>query len=351
MSNRTVEQPKDSHSGEMNLCSAVLFGLSAFLGAWLIHYLSLRGSVVVLPSLCVLISATAVALLFFRPELGYSLAALSGMMGLYWFVGLELQNFPALNSWIALNLPDTTGTARSLNEAELRLAFGILLVFATIWALTALLPGSWRFWNRSTRGRSWPAFVLSCAVIVLWFLRSVSPYRIPIIADGPPPMLAILHVEKDGIAFHETRISVYRDGQYYFTQDERKLFQYRFPEKGAIGVLSPSLLTEVNGVADLSVVKDSHTGAAVPLRAWTAEGWYFSAWNKRKVSAFTTEYRTNPPKEIVDLFPKLVGGVVAKKTIPDGKDICFGFCYDPFGGLGLANLNDRCLYGNGTRCE
>jgi len=110
-------------------------------------------------------------------------------------------------------------------------------------------------------------------------------------------------------------------------------------------------LCETRELAESALIKDSHTEAATPLRAWRAQGWYFSSGDKHKVSAFTTERRTEPPKELVDLFQKLIGRVQAEERLPDGKDICFGFCYDPVAALGFANLNDRCLYDNGTRCE
>ena len=89
----------------------------------------------------------------------------------------------------------------------------------------------------------------------------------------------------------------------------------------------------------------------MPIRAWRGEGWYLCARSKQKVLAFTTEDQTSAPQEVVDLFQEFLSAMRQEGGLPDGKDICFGFCYDAVAGLGLANLNDRCLYDNGTRCQ
>jgi len=43
---------------------------------------------------------------FLRPRFSYWLGLVSGIVALYWFSRIEFRYFPALNSWIAFNLPD-----------------------------------------------------------------------------------------------------------------------------------------------------------------------------------------------------------------------------------------------------
>jgi hypothetical protein len=71
-----------------------------------------------------------------------------------------------------------------------------------------------------------------------------------------------------------------------------------------------------------------------------------------KVLAFTSEYGTEAPKEVVELFRELESAAPAEKeTTRTVNDICMGFCYDPLAGLGLENMNDRCGGRYGTYCK
>jgi hypothetical protein len=69
------------------------------------------------------------------------------------------------------------------------------------------------------------------------------------------------------------------------------------------------------------------------------------------VLAFTTEYGTKPPPEVVDLFHDLDAVSVGGNKEDTISDMCMGFCYDPLAGLGIVNMNDRCTEQNGTRCR
>jgi len=133
--------------------AAILFLLSAFTDGWLIRRLLLGTS----PGVAtVSLFGLVIALLFCRPRLGCSIAVLSGLVALYWFSRLELGNFPALNSWILFNLPDTVP---SLDEPVLRVTFGAALVGSTVCSLIALLPAKWHFRGE---GRSGAYLAITC---------------------------------------------------------------------------------------------------------------------------------------------------------------------------------------------
>jgi len=55
----------------------------------------------------VLALTVASAGVFFGPRFSYCLGALSGLVILYWFSRSEFYNFPAINTWIAFDLPDS----------------------------------------------------------------------------------------------------------------------------------------------------------------------------------------------------------------------------------------------------
>lgn len=339
-----------SYPGHTKLCSALLLGLDIFFGGWLIHHSSAIASVGPLLDVCLLGLLAALTLLFIKPGVGYALAAVSGMVGLYWFFRLEMGNFPALNSWIGFNLADVPDLLGSLEEMRLRVLFGAALITSTSVSVNALLPVFVRFRDKPVSERIWIPLVFASAVVAFWYLRSVSPYRIPIFANGVRPELAILHIQKAGLQFHETRMSIYRNGEYYYSHNDRRLLQYRFAVEGGSGVLPSKLLTEAENLAG-SLPEEGQSGSPKPLRSWRAEGWYITTRRGRRVSAFTTENRKGAPQEVVELFRRLVAIPPVRKALPAEKDICFGFCYDPLAGLQMADLNDRCGFNNGTGCE
>jgi hypothetical protein len=287
---------------------------------------------------------------FLKPRFSYCLGVVSGLVALRWFSEIEFGYFPALNSWITFNLPD--GNPYFFSDiflAKLKILFAATAVASTACSATRLLPASWALRRFPVRERTWPALALSFLVIASWYGFSVSPYRIPLFVHGVPPELAVLHVEKRGTQFHETVISTFRDGKLYVERNDRRLFQYRFAVCGGSEVLPDGMIARVRMLAQSTQLRDMRTAPAVALRNKNAEGWYVRTG--RSVLAFTSEYGTEPPKEIVDLFRDLESVVPAKRESRAVNDICMGFCYDPLAGLGLENLNDRCAGRNWTRCK
>lgn len=333
------------------IATGVIFLCSAASIAWLL--LSLPSGNHPAPTAAI---ASAVAFvvasegLFLRPRFSYWLGLVSGLTALYWFSRIEFAHFPALNSWIAFNLPG--GNPQFFSDiylAKLKILFVVAAVASTACSIIRLLPARWELRRRPVRERTWPAFAVCFLVIASWYGVSTSPYRIPLIVDGVRPELAVLHVEKKGAQFRETAISTFRDGQLYFQRNDRRLFQYRFAIRGGSAVLPEAVTSRVRALAQSAQLRDSRTAPAVALRSKNAEGWYVRTTDS--VLAFTTEYGTEPPREVVKLFQDLESVAPAEKELGTENDICMGFCYDPLAGLGLLNMNDRCVENNGTRCR
>ena len=288
--------------------------------------------------------------LFPKPRVGYCLGMVSGMVALHWFVGIEFRYFPALNSWIAFNLPgDNPYLASDIHAAILKILFAAAVLAATLCSITRLLPAKWVLRNVPLRERTWPPIAACFLLVGLWYLVSASPYRIPLIADGVQPELAMLHVEKHGAQFHETAVTAYRDGKLYVRRNDRRFFQYEFASLRGSGTVPDAISPRVHLLVQSSQLLDMRTPPAIALREKNAEGWYIRI--NRTVLAFTTEYGTKPPREIVDLFHDLEAASPDEKHVDTIRDVCMGFCYDPLAGLGIVNMNDRCTDQNGTRCR
>ncbi len=287
---------------------------------------------------------------FQRPRFSYWLGMVSGLVCLYWFSRIEFYYFPALNSWITFNLPsDNPQLFSEVFLAKLKIILVIIVMTSTVLCVTRLLPASWVWRKVPVRERSWPALAVCFLVVASWYGVSASPYRIPLIVDGAPAELTVLHVEKRGIQFNETSVSAARDGRFHIERNNRRFYQYRFTSRGGSGVLPETITAHVRKLAQSTQLRDMLTAPAVGLRNRDAEGWYVRTGYK--VLAFTSEYGTEPTKDVVDLFNELESVVPTEKELTTINDICMGFCYDPLAGLGLENLNDRCAEHNGTRCK
>jgi hypothetical protein len=323
------------------ITSAALFVCSAITIVWVVLTLPVVAPLILMAcALCFLIASCAI---FWAPRPSYVAGTVSGLVALYRFARMELPNFPALNSWILLNL-DLHGF-----EATQRILFVLIILISTSCSLTRLLPGKWTLREMPFRERTWPAFAVCFAIMICWFGASARPYRIPLIADSVQPELAVLHVVKNGIQFHETAFTVHRDGQFYVTRNDRRLLQYRFAVRAADGIVPETIAVRAKLLAQSPQINDLRTLPAKALRSWMAEGWYIRT--KQGVVAFTTEYGTQPPKEVLDLFNDLQSVVPAEENLRTSKDVCLGFCYDPLAGLGLGYMNDRCKDQNGTYCK
>jgi hypothetical protein len=214
--------------------------------------------------------------------------------------------------------------------ARLKIVSMALIVFAILSSSLRLLPARLILGKSPFCQRTWPACALGFLLLAAWFAYSVTPYRIPVIVDGVPAELRILHVEKRGLRFREIQVSVFRDGRAYVLRNDRQLFEYRFDCRVARISLGDASLPTLDHARDLVKSPELwklHTPPATALRSWNAEGWYVALCGSRAL-AFTSEYRTTPPQEVANLFCEIVG-LPAKQEREAFRDVCLGFCYDP----------------------
>jgi hypothetical protein len=296
-----------------------------------------------------LVFVLASAAVFYGWRAAYGIGFVAGLASLAWLAMSEMSLRPGVNSLIALNLSEREGIYMHVAEAKI-LAIGFLTI-AIMCSASRWLPERWAWRRRPLRERTWPALVISFLVLAVWFARSVSPYRIPMIVDGGGADLGILHVEKRGLLFHEAFVAVERDGRFAIVRNNRRLFQYQFPESYFGGVLPRDVVALAMAMRDSSQFGDLHTPPATPLRSWNAEGWYVNS-SRSGVLAFTTENGMQSPPEVVDLFHKTEAQASGLLYVTYTRDICLGFCYDPLAGLGIQFVNQRCRADkNGTRCR
>lgn len=279
----------------------------------------------------------------------YIVWAIGAAMSLWWIFTTESRAFR--NSWVAMNVPPQYGDTRYIRYFQLRVvAVAFLLATLTLVA-TRLLPSDWQLRHQPMRERTWPAIVLSLILVACWFAKFAFPYRQPIIVDAEPPELSVLHVVKDGVAFHETRVSIYRDGRYYLVRGDRRLLHYSFGETMQEGVLTEDIRSKLSALEALpDLTQTAHT-APHALRCWHGEGWYTKA-DSFEITAFTTENATPAPADLIAYFHQIesspsTGGGWSDKV----RDVCLGFCYDPKAGLGDRAENQRCRFGIDGREE
>jgi len=281
----------------------------------------------------------------YRPALAHS-AALFGVLSapwLYWSVRGSVLG----NVWVMFNAPDRDLPQFSMLHNELIILDVLLIVLATTVAAFRLLPAHWKLRKLPLRERTWPAVAICIIVLACWFSQSVLPYRLPgAVTHSGWPILQILHVEKHGLQFHESCVSVWapprRPLSVSFSGNDRRLFQYRFQQEHASGQIPEPLAERVRAMVHSDDPANKQRDEVKPLRAWNVEGWYFTA-EGAGLQAFTTNTRSTPPQEIIDLFWDLEKIPRSTVSRSDLKDVCLGFCYDALSGLGYLYAGDRCF--------
>jgi hypothetical protein len=93
----------------------------------------------------------------------------AGILALCWFSQIEMMDFPALNSWIILNLPDGDP---SIVTGKLRILFVVAVVIATAFSVTRLLPKRWTLLKRPLHERTWPSILVCLLVLVSWYIAA-----------------------------------------------------------------------------------------------------------------------------------------------------------------------------------
>jgi len=279
-----------------------------------------------------------------KPRIGLVLAAIGPAFAIFWVFATESRAYR--NSWITLNAswndPDVPGY---IVYSLLRIVSIAVSLTTLTWAGTRLLPSTWQIRGRPANQRIWPAIAISLMSILAWFILFVSPYRQPIIVDAAVPDLGILHVQKDGLTFHETRVTIYRDSRFFLVRNDRRLLRYSFAETAHEGLLDDDLRAGLKTVLALTELKRTQEKPPRALMARKGEGWYTET-GTFAITAFTTENGTSPPAELIRFFHKLEDSH-SSSSGPQYlvRDVCLGFCYDPKAGLGYRAENQRCGYG------
>lgn len=301
--------------------------------------------------------AFAAGAISWSPTFAHATALLGILAGpsLYW----NLRDSGMGNVWVMFNQPDNRFAAYP-PFFVFGICFVALLAVATVTAILRLVPSLFPSRRLPVSDRIWPAFVVSLVVMIVWFCQSVMPYRIPGAVDYAGwPVLQILHIQKRGLQFEETCVSIsgYRMKNNYwlrsvnFSGGNRRLLQYRFKATGATGQLSDSIRERV--IAMLMASSQTHAlwDPVKPVRNWNADNWYVIAEGSG-LKSYTIDNRSLPPRELVDLFNDLENLPHWSEAQSELKDVCLGFCYDPLSAMGYLYANHRCFNGgHGVVCR
>lgn len=289
----------------------------------------------------ILLCASILALL--RRRFGYVLALAGALIVLPWFALTE--NLLECNSWTLVSYQDWMFPQKGsvfLISIKLRILSTALIVTVTALSSLRLLPVRWSIGGMPLYRRTWPAFAIGFLLMAIWFVHSVTPYRVPGYSrHAPEAEFRILHVVKRGMLFHETSVIAFRNRKIYITRADRSLFQYQFTRSTrVIELASTTNYDEAIELANSAELSRVRTPMPTALRSWNAEGWYL-IFKDSRLLAFTTEYGTIPPDQVRTLFDELDKSP-ASESIPVGvRDMCLGWCYDPIAALGFSTLEER----------
>ncbi len=284
-------------------------------------------------------------------------AALAGIAAIPWIYTSVLRGNIYWNEWIVFNVPDRDlGMYNGLVPAITSIISVALLVLGVVTAGLRLLQDRATARGLLLSSRTWPAFLASFLFLEVWFSQSVMPYRIPGAVDYSSSLIfQILHIQKRGLQYHETSVKVrgYRGmpESVSVTWNDRRLFEYRFPQRSAQVEVPKSLGERLASLIRSSKALKSNGEPIKPLRKWNAEGWYITGEEIER-QAYTTHTQGNqsaPPQEVVDLFDDIEKLPRTQETAEDRKDVCLGFCYDPASALGALYANYRCRYEESSR--
>lgn len=295
--------------------------------------------------------AFAAGTVSYRPRVAHvtAFATLAAVPWLY----LRLRNRVGVNVWLMFNVSDKHFGVSPFAGAMTILSIAIITV-AIATAILRLIPMRWRLRDRPICERSWPAFGVSLIFLGIWYSQSVMPYRIPEIVDGGigRNVLQILHVQKRGLQFHESCVSVggYRTHplSVYFSQDDRRLFEYRFQDRYSWGSqqLSEPVIKGVQALIYPPQAVKRTWDRVTPLRSWNADAWYVRD-DRIGLRVYRLDKGTAPPQQIVDLFNELLDTPRSREGRSEIRDVCLGFCYDPLSALGDRFVNQRCRFSGG----
>lgn len=290
------------------------------------------------------------------------IALASGLTGLLagpWLGETVIRDSGLGNVWLVFNVPNNRyGMSYPMLPVwSSILAVGLLVLAVTITA-TRFLPLRWKVRGAPVCERTWPSVFITLIVVAVWYSQSVMPYRMPGAVDySDYPGFQILHVEKKGLRFHETCVTVgegemrYRGAKATFSvaTDNRRLFAYSFTKTHTSGVLTSRIYDRIHAIGPAIGSPRERSDVINPVRDWSADNWYLNV--QRDVKIYGTSNGSHPPQEIVDLFHDLQALPQSAEGSSELRDVCMGFCYDPLSAMGYLFANHRCFNdGHGLVC-
>lgn len=256
--------------------------------------------------------------------------ALAGVALVWPQLRLAEFNRYAFSDWLTFNIPGSSpDLTREFVIASLSILSVTSIIFATVFSLLRLIPPGCAISVASLRKRAWPGVLISSCCTTSWYVVAVTPYRTPIISDGPRAELFLWHVQRNGLQFHETSIAFFRDGRFYLVHNDRRLFEYRFPARLADGVLPVDSLQLFRGMENASPsFPPSNSSARLLTRIWNADYWFVADLNRhtgKQVKAVIPAL----PIDMLMLFDETMSLPYERKNEEILRDVCFGFCYGP----------------------
>jgi len=245
----------------------------------------------------------------------------------------RLAAFPryTFSPWLAFNLPGESSEIRSaFLVSTLVILTTSLMVAATAYSVLRLTPRTWSSGGLPLRDRAWPASVLTFLFTVVWYFSAVTPYQIPIFdIHQNLPYISMVHVEKHGLQLHETSLAIYRDGQFYLAQNERRLFQYSFRRTLATGVLTEDCFQLFHDLANSPPeLNGSDVSSYVPPKTWNADRWFVFIQGKAGRKPIKKDVSV-VPEQLLGLFQNAQKLPQERTRLETARDACLGFCYDP----------------------
>ncbi len=328
----TVRGKRQASEALLYICTAVAIGCCLHFVYREIFDLpmslfDLRYELAALLGILLFVSASLASL--FAQRLAYLLGLTVSLLAWPFFLLAEFSRYDFWNSWVALNMPGTHDDRTRL-AGKLTIVVFIFLIFATSYSLLRLLPERWRLGQLAVRNRVWPLAGFTVAVVVVWFLSAVTPYRFPMYHRHQIgyPKLFLLHVEKHGLQLQETTLSILRDGRCYIRQQSRRLFQYSFRSELIPCYVPENVVRSARAIIDWGKSRGKAYPPYTPLRSWKSDKWFVYLDDPDRADIFNAEI-SEVPKEFLSWFDEAPKWSKESTWHDIGRDVCLGFCYDP----------------------
>jgi hypothetical protein len=264
---------------------------------------------------------------FRNPRLTYLVGMIAAFLVWPYVVRNEFAFYHFSNSWIAFNSPFITSSWSFVIKDIIAIVF---LLLATTCSILRLCPATWSIRSLPVRDRTWPVFAASFLSVVIWFVTAVVPYRVPI-SDRNSALgryVFLLHVEKKGIHFQETKVGV-SPSQFRFSieRDDRSLFHYEFDDVMSRGNLPQDRSITLAKLFESPEFKSLRSASRTSL-SWNSDRWFLFSTTARGPVLRGVD-KAEIPKALLDWFYEVESLPTYETMHFVQRDVCLGFCYDP----------------------